>query len=286
MTNLLFGTSSWSEKSWIGAFYPENIQPGDMLAFYARHFRTVEADVTYYRIPEKRIVAAWAKKIPDNFKLAAKFPRSIVHGGQEKTPDADSVLVLDRVRPDLDRFLDSMRLLGHKCGPLVLQFPYFNKSVFPSAAIFYERLERFLGELPSDFRYGIEIRNRTWLTKELMSVLREHQTALVLADIPYMPHPGEFSGSLDIVTTDFMYIRLIGDRKAVEEKTEVFNRIVIDQSARLKRWAEFIAQAKGQVQEIFAYANNHFAGFGVGTIRELMELLDELRAEPEGKQSH
>ena len=50
------GTSSWSEKAWVGPFYPEGSKPGEFLALYARRFDTVEADVTYYRVPDNRLV--------------------------------------------------------------------------------------------------------------------------------------------------------------------------------------------------------------------------------------
>jgi Protein of unknown function DUF72 len=45
------GTSSWSEKSWLGPFYPPGSKPADYLTHYATQFTTVERDATYYRVP-------------------------------------------------------------------------------------------------------------------------------------------------------------------------------------------------------------------------------------------
>jgi uncharacterized protein YecE (DUF72 family) len=270
---LLHGTSSWSEASWVGSFYPEGTAPADFLPFYATQFPAVEADVTYYRVPSASMVAGWVRKTPPGFRLCAKFPRAIVHGGEEAKPDPDAVLVPERVGGETRRFLDAMAPLGDRCGPLVLQFPYFNKQAFASAAPFLERLDAFLGTLPAEFRYAVELRNRAWIAPPLLEILRRHRSALVLVEISYMPHPAEWAKRLDLVTTDFVYARLIGDRKAVEEKTKTFDRIVLDRSAALRDWAELLRALEPRVAETFVFANNHYAGHGPATIRDLVDRL-------------
>ena len=269
-----YGTSSWSEKSWVGPFYPEGTQPGDYLRHYATVFDTVEADVTYYRVPDRRLVDGWNEKTPDGFVLSAKFPRGIVHGGDGPKPDGSKVLLPEHVRGDTDRFLEAMEGLGQKCGPLVLQFPYFNKGAFSSKGPFFERLNAYLGSLPAQFRYGVELRNKSWLDADLLGMLREHGVALVLVDLLYMPHPADLPEKLgieprELITADFTYARLIGDRKAVDDKTETFDRIVIDQTPRLERWATLLRTLLEHVPEAYTYANNHYAGHGPATIRDL-----------------
>jgi uncharacterized protein YecE (DUF72 family) len=275
----LYGTSSWSEKSWVGPFYPAGTKPADYLAFYATEFATVEADTTYYRVPAPSLVRGWRQKTPAGFLLSAKFPRSIVHAGEGQAPDAARLLVPDVVGGDTERFLQAMRELGEKCGPLVLQFPYFNRTAFSALRPFLDRLEPYLESLPRGFRYGVEIRNKNWLVPELIDVLRRHEAALVLVDILYMPHPADLARELDLVTADFTYARLIGDRKAVEGKTETFDRIVVDQSARLERWADLFQDLMPRVRDTFVYANNHYAGFGPATIRDLARRVDPNLAE-------
>jgi len=275
MSELLLGTSSWSEKSWTGNFYPEGTKPGDQLRHYATQFHTVEADVTYYRVPDARLVKGWDEKTPDGFVLSAKFPRSVVHAGKGPAPDAEILLQPEKVWPDVDRFLAAMSLLGAKCGPLVLQFPYFNKKTFAERGPFLQRLDAFLERLPDDFRYGVEIRNKNWLDAELLDTLRRHETALVLVDLMYMPHPADLATTLDPITTDFVYARLIGDRKAVEAKTKTFDKIVVDQGRRLSRWAELLVAVQERVTRTYVYANNHYAGHGPATVRQLETLLGE-----------
>jgi len=89
-------------------------------------------------------------------------------------------------------------------------------------------------------------------------------------DLVYMPPPWELSERHDLVTGDFLYARLIGDRKAVEARTQTFDQVVLDQSQRLAHWAELLKRLAPQVRETFAFANNHYAGYAIDTIRELI----------------
>lgn len=275
MGELRYGTASWSEESWEGVFYPQGTAPGDYLTYYASQFTTVEANVTYYRIPSREMVSGWDRKTPDGFTLAAKFPRSIVHAGKGPRPDATVLLDPNKTGRDLEQFLEAMDILGAKCGPLVLQFPYFNKQAFNSSAPFLARLDLFLSGLPERFRYAVEIRNRNWLTADLCEILRSHRTALVLTDLSYMPHPADVAGQIDVITTDFTYGRLIGDRKAIDAVTTTFDRIVLDQSSRLRRWAELLGKLLPGVNAAFLYANNHYAGHAPDTIRELAAMIEK-----------
>ena len=275
MSELLYGTSSWTAKGWVGPFYPEGTQPAEFLPHYARHFRAVEADTTYYGVPKPTTVENWAKRTPDGFRMCAKFPRAIVHGGEGPRPDPRVVLEPEHVAAETKEFLAVMGLLGDKCGPLVLQFPYFNRDVFDGPGEFLARLDHFLGMLPSRFRYAVELRNRAWIKPPLLRVLRRRRTALVLVEIGYMPHPAELWAQHDLITTDFAYARLIGDRKAVDARTKTFDRIVVDQAASLQRWADVMREVLARVPVTYAFANNHFAGHGPQTIRDLAALLVE-----------
>ncbi|MCI0340293.1 MAG: DUF72 domain-containing protein [Planctomycetales bacterium] len=273
MGDLLFGTSSWSEKSWVGSFYPAGTKPAGMLRRYAETFRTVEADSTYYRSPPRSMVARWASETPDGFVLSAKFPRAIVHGGEAATPDPASLLVWEKVGDETGKFLDAMTQLGPKCGPLVLQFPYFNGSAFAGPEPFLERLDAYLGKLPPGFPYGVEVRNKGWIGEPLLGILRARRAALVLVDLAYMPHPADVADALDPVTADFAYARLIGDRKATEALTETWDRVVLDQKPRLERWAGLLQALRKRVPKTYVYANNHYAGHAPATVRELVEMV-------------
>lgn len=270
-----YGTSSWSEKSWIGSFYPGGAKPTEFLPHYFEHFGVVEADTTYYGIPKPATVDAWRDRIPDGCEMAAKFPRTIVHAGDGPRPDPGTVLVPEKVKEETDGFLATMGRLGDRLGPLVLQFPYFRRDAFANRGEFLERLDRYLEHLPKrDFRYAVEVRNAKWLDTPLAHILRRHGAALVLVEMPRMPHPADLARRLDVVTSDFSYARLIGDRRATEKAAEAFDRVVLDKSESLRRWAQLLKSIAVRIPRVYAFSNNHYAGHAPDTIRTLRDLVD------------
>src|SRR5512135_678937 len=118
--NLLVGTSSWSTRDWCGSFYPEDIDPAEMISYYSRQLPTVEIDSTWYSMPSRAMVDAWAARTPEGFIFSAKVPRVISH---EK--------YLEGCEQDLGEFLKVISQLKEKLGPLILQFPYVAKGKDP-----------------------------------------------------------------------------------------------------------------------------------------------------------
>jgi uncharacterized protein YecE (DUF72 family) len=278
---LIHGTSSWSAPGWVGPFYPPGTRPGAFLEHYAQVFPAVEADVTYYRVPDQRLVGGWCEKTPEDFVICAKFPRTVVHGGASALPNADAVLEGAEAQRDGQAFTRAMAGLGPRLGPVVLQFPYFRRELFNSASPFLERLERFLAARPAGQRVAVEVRNPRWIAAPLLELLRRNGAALVLCDLPYVPHGDELARELGgpeaLLTADYAYIRLIGDRKAVEAHTKTFDRVVVDRTDRLERWAALIAGLLERVPQVYAFANNHFAGHGPTTAGELAARVEGLR---------
>ena len=200
------GTSAFTASGWAGTFYPENAKPAEYLTYYAEQFDTVEVDSTFYRAPSESTVRGWYQKTPANFVFAAKVPQEITH---EK--------VLVDCTAELNRFLGAMDQLREKLGPLLFQFPYFNRAKFKSGAEFLALLEPFLETLPRGYRFAVEIRNKAWLDNRLLDMLRRRGVALALIDHPWLPRPSELLRRIDPITADFTYIRWLGDRKAIEE---------------------------------------------------------------------
>jgi len=261
---LFLGTSSWTGEGWVGSFYPAGSKPADFLPLYARHFRTVEVDSTFYRIPAANNVKQWRERTPKGFIFAAKVPQVITH---EK--------VLVDAEPDLKDFLDVMDLLGDRLGPLILQFPYFNKHKFRGLGFFLERLQPFLDHLPKQYRWAVEIRNKTWLSEKLYSVLRQHGVALALVDHAWMPRPHDYFEAGDPITADFSYIRWIGDRKGIEEKTQRWDQVIIDREDDMQIWIPIIHQILKRRIQVMGYFNNHYAGFAPGSIKLFSEVWEK-----------
>ena len=267
-----FGCSSFSSDDWVGPFYPAGTRPDDYLRHYAQKFDTVEIDATYYAIPRASVVDGWFDKTPDGFLICAKFPRSIVHAGQGPVPDGEKILVPEETYHERDQFLEVMSRLKGRLGTLVLQFPYFGKKAFASDKPFLARLDQFLSDLPGEFDYAVEVRNRQWVTPELAHLLRKHSVSMVLVDQAWMPHADELMDRFDPVTGSVCYIRLLGDRKEIEAITETWGEEVIDRRERLKRWAQVLDRMAQKQVPSLVYVNNHYAGHAPSTVRRLQEL--------------
>jgi len=258
------GTSAFTAAGWEGAFYPEGLKPADFLSHYATQFDTVEIDSTYYRTPSATTVRGWEAKTPPGFLFAAKVPQTITH--EHVLVDCDE---------EFQGFVERMQLLGEKLGILLLQFPYFNKIAFASVDPFLARLGPFLKRLPDGVRFALEVRNKNWLGQKLYDLLGEHRVALALIDHPWMPRPSQLFVPADPITTDFSYIRWLGDRKGIEEITKSWDKTVVDRTSELTEWANVCWKITGRGVPIFVYANNHYAGNGPATIRLFQDLWEK-----------
>jgi uncharacterized protein YecE (DUF72 family) len=261
MTEIRLGTSAFTAAGWPGTFYPEGLPEREYLTYYATRFDTVEVDSTFYRTPALTTVKGWYSKTPSGFLFAAKVPQRISH---EK--------VLVDCKEDLSEFLKVMDALGEKLGPLLFQFGYFNRKAFVGVNDFLARLVPFLKKLPKDHKFAVEIRNKNWLVPQFVETLRERGIALALIDQSWMPRPAEWFEKFDPITADFTYVRWLGDRKGIEQQTKVWDRIIVDRRRELSEWAEILGKVHKRKIQILAFANNHFAGFGPGTIEQFREL--------------
>ena len=257
------GTSAFTAAGWEGSFYPSGMKPADFLTSYATRFNTVEVDSTYYRTPSASTVRGWATKTPDNFIFALKVPQQITH---EK--------VLVDCEKDFENFVEVMSGLGKKLGPMLLQFPYFSRAKFKTGAEFTARLQPFLKKLPKGYKFAVEIRNKNWLDASFADLLRVYGVALAVIDQAWMPTIDEVTSNLNPITADFCYVRWLGDRKGIELQTKVWDKTIIDRRPALIKWVKFLHSILHKT-DIYAYANNHYAGNGPATVELFKELWDK-----------
>jgi len=255
MASIYIGTSAFTAAGWEGTFYPLGTKPADFLNYYATKFNSVEVDSTFYRAPSKSTVQGWEKKSPKGFVFAAKVPQSVTH--EKVLVDCDA---------EFKQFVETMELLGVKLGPFLLQFGYFNKKAFLGVNDFLARLRPFLKKLPKGHKFAVEIRNKNWLVPQFVESLRERGVALALIDQSWMPRPAEWFEKFDPITADFTYVRWLGDRKGIEEQTKTWDKVIVDRHAELTEWADILGKVHKRKIQIFAYANNHYAGFGPATV--------------------
>ena len=175
---ILLGTSAFTAKGWEGSFYPRGMQSRDYLSYYATQFATVEVDSTFYGCPSARTVSNWGARTPDDFIFSVKVPQIITH--EKALVDCNS---------EFEEFVRRMDILGPKLGPMVFQFPVFDKWKFPKQDSFLAVLAPFLKKLPGDHTFAVEIRNKKWLDAKFADMLREHNVALALTDTSFVPRP-------------------------------------------------------------------------------------------------
>ena len=163
---LLAGASGYSFKEWKGIFYPADLKPEAMLAWYAERLPTVEINNTFYRMPAASVLENWARATPTDFRFAVKASRRITHMARLKADTAaDSVQYLYR----------NLAALGAKRGPVLFQLPPQMKKDLP-------RLAEFLSLLPKDHGAAFEFRNDSWFDDEVYDALRTAGAALCLSE--------------------------------------------------------------------------------------------------------
>ncbi len=275
--NLLLGTSSFSSEDWVGPFYPEGTRPEAFLEAYARRFRAVEIDATFYRIPSTRQVDGWRERTPEGFTFAAKVPQTVTHGASgEEAAD------------DLARFLDVMRRLGPKLGPLLFQFPYVAKGRDPDEYAGGDRFRAYLagllGRLPSDLSFAVEVRNERWVAPPLLDLLRSRGAALARIDYNTTPGMSRLAATAEAVTSRFAYVRFLGNHREMDALVEKkaasggrrWDSVVRDRSREMRAWVPAIASLARRVESVRVFFNNHYAGFAPGSIDLFRSVWEEL----------
>jgi uncharacterized protein YecE (DUF72 family) len=263
LPGILLGTSAFTADGWQGSFYPPGMKSRDFLSYYATQFATVEVDSTFYGCPSARTVNNWATRTPEDFIFSVKVPQIITH--KKTLVDCDS---------EFEEFVKTMDILGPKLGPMVFQFPLFDRWKFPKQDSFLPVLTPFLKKFPTDHKFVIEIRNKTWLDARFADVLREYNVALALTDTSFMPRPWEMKENFDLITADFAYVRWLGDRKKIEKQTTTWDKTVIDRYSDLKKWVDLLREMvmNKKLRKLLAFANNHYAGHGPATVKLFWDL--------------
>jgi uncharacterized protein YecE (DUF72 family) len=194
------GTCSWADEALTKHWYPPGVRSGeDRLRYYAEHFDTVEANSTYYRLPDEEMVARWAERTPDGFVMHVKaFGVMTRHPVKAEALPEDlrsQAPVDERGRVDrpsrefraevFARFhaaLEPLRAAG-KLGGILLQFPSY--VVYKPISLDYLQWAR--EQLRGD-EMLVEFRHRSWLDDEhrveTLAFLEELGATYVAVDAP------------------------------------------------------------------------------------------------------
>lgn len=282
--DIQIGTCSWKYESWEGLVYSSR-KPANYLQEYIRHYRTVEVDQWFWSLftgdkvvlPKSTVVREYASSVPEDFTFSVKTPNSITLTHHYKKGKAGPLLPNPYfLSVDLmQRFLDSLEPLHQNLGPVLFQFEYLNKQKIPRPAEFFDRFERFVERLPSDFSYFVELRNPNWLDARYFDFLAEKCLYHVFLQGYYMPsifdlyrkHRGRIKGKT--------VIRLHGpDRKLIEEQTgKEWGQVVAPKDQEIENLAAMLVDLQSRSVEPYVYVNNHFEGSAPRTIEKIRQRL-------------
>ncbi len=183
---ILAGTSGYSYAPWKGSFYPAKLPAAKMLAHYASQLPTVEINNTFYRMPNRDLVAGWTQDVPAAFRFVLKSPRRITH--ERKIADCEDAVV---------QFADVASVLADRAGPVLFQLPPFMKKDVPRLRAFLEVLREKAPALRSAF----EFRHPTWFDEETNTALADGRAALCISESEDLATPLA-------ATTSWGYLRL------------------------------------------------------------------------------
>ncbi len=237
---LWIGTSGWVYPHWRGVFYPQGLATTRWLAYYVEHFPTVELNNTFYRFPTEKALQGWRDNAPQGFCYAVKVNRYLTH-----------LKKLQGIEKSLERFLDALRLLGDKLGPLLHQLPpYWGCNV--------SRLRAYLSLLPGDLRHVFEFREPSWLNDEVFDLLAAEGMAVCLVSMPQFPCP-------ERLTAPFVYMRMHGSQAMY---------VSCYSEEELQGWAQRIRGFLESGRDVYIYFNNDAYGYAVQNARRLREILE------------
>ncbi|AII51727.1 DUF72 domain-containing protein [Hymenobacter sp. APR13] len=209
---LYVGCPIWTNKAWLGSYFPAGIREADYLHHYGRQFNSLELNTTHYRIPEAPTVRKWRDAVPPGFRFCPKLPQIISH---------------DRALYNVDdlttTFCRSIVELQDRLGWCFLQLP----PTFGPEHL--SRLERYLLDFPADVPLAVELRHPAWFADSVAfaavaAMLEALGKTLVISDV---------AGRRDVLhmrlTTPTAFIRFNG------------HGLVASDYQRADAWAERIA---------------------------------------------
>jgi uncharacterized protein YecE (DUF72 family) len=244
VVELRIGCVGYSYPEWVGPFYPRHASQEEFLRMFGKVFDLLEIDSTFYRIPLPEMTREWRQLTPDGFSFTAKFPKVVTHE-----------LEFRRAKEPLARFFAAIAELRPKVKALLIQLA-------PSYTLIRgeEELFEFLKGLPNDYRYAVEFRHGSWFNETVYDELRKLKVAMAWSEVQYTDPP-------PVLTTDFVYLRFIGDRSL-----KTLGWVQIDRTPEMRKWLGHLRSVEDQVDHAYVFFNNHFAGFGPACVNVFRDL--------------
>ena len=298
--NIVVGTSSWSDPGFVEEWYPDGMPARDRLPWYAKQFRAVEVNSTFYAVPDRNTVHRWAQVTPDDFVFDVKVHRALSrHAAELKSlpPELREEAETNergrvRLSPELERAL--ARRLMEETAPLeeAGKLGAFLVQLTPAFAPGKHQLPELDGlvEALAPHRVAIELRHRGWVrderVEETLGWFSEREVAFVCVDAPPDDHI-PIMPAIDAVTRDDLaYVRAHGRNtegylkgKTVAERFAW--RYSDEELEQIRARAAGLAEQAGEVHVMF---NNNRGDDAPTAAARMRTLLGDPAPAPEGAQ--
>ncbi len=204
LPTVFIGAPQWTNKAWVGSYYPASAKEKDFLKYYGQQFNTIELNTTHYRIPDESLVSKWTDAVGPDFKFCPKFPQIISH--EKQLTGAEDLT---------NAFCDSVLKMKENLGvSFLLLPPLFGPKSLPI-------LEKFILSLPEALPLAIEFRHPDWFidfeaAREAFALLEACRVGTVLTDV---------AGRRDVLhmrlTTSTAFVRFNGYRLHPSDYTRI-----------------------------------------------------------------
>ena len=257
MSEILIGTSGFSYDDWKEEFYPPDMAKKDFLEFYAEHFRVLELNFSYYRIPDSSQSRQMITKSGGKLEFVIKAYRQMTHEISENSLTE----ILPKFMEGISPFVDAGRL-----GVILLQFPQSFHYV-PENRLYLKSLIETLSPSP----VSIEFRQREWLKESVYETLRELGAGFVCVDEPPLP---SLIPPVVINTSNSGYIRFHGRNSKKWYGTDSRTRYdYLYSEDELKAWVPKIRELAKRTEKLFVFFNNHAKAQAITNAKMLINLL-------------
>jgi uncharacterized protein YecE (DUF72 family) len=220
------GCAGWSIPRHAAAYFAS---VGSHLDRYSQVFNSCEINSSFYRPHKKETWERWARSVPAEFRFSVKAPRTITHEAK-----------LNCSAGVLSAFLEQIKFLGDKLGPVLIQLP-------PSLEFDRARDGEFLSLLRQNYSGDVvwEPRHRSWFSNRVDDLLKEFHVTRVAADPACGPAADRPGGLVSLA-----YFRLHGSpRRYYSTYSDDFLDALSSQAANLapraRVWCVFDNTASG-----------------------------------------
>ena len=249
--SIYLGCPIWSFKGWVGNFYPKGTKPADFLREYARRLTTIEGNTTFYAIPAPKTIESWIEHTPETFRFCPKIPKAISHNGK----------LFDYVDRTL-YFIDVMRPLAARLGPLFLQLPpRYSPNLLGD-------LEAFLSRMPADLKFAVEVRHLDWFDSPHREVLNQLLSSYNMARVVIDTRPiRSLEGDQIIAGSSYESLLEARERKpdvpVFMERTGdfIFLRFISHpdlsrNSGFINEWVDYLVPQMQQNADVFVFCHS------------------------------